>query len=74
MSLGLELPGGPVTCLDLPPLGVQPLTIYPKREAEAPSLTTELESPEYHSTAFVWSKESVGPGRTEGKRETDFIF
>ena len=58
----------------LPPLGVQPLTVYPKREAEAPSLTTELESPEYHSTAFVWSKESVGPGRTEGKRETDFIF
>ena len=43
-SLGLE-PEWPGPCLDLPPLGVWPLTVCPKRETEAPSLKTELESP-----------------------------
>ena len=39
-----------------------------------PVLQLSLKVQEYHSTAFVWSKESVGPGRIEGKRETGFIF
>ena len=70
-SLGLE-PGWPGPCLASLHWVCDHWQYAPREKQKPPVLRLNLKVQEYHSTAFVWSKESIGPAG--GKGEMDFIF